>query len=138
MDSLVSPRNADCAERPTSTKSALLSTVVDSAQNGMMICRVAAPVIRGVTWLMNSPQETTASTPDASIEVGQQERRERSHQHRDALEHRVVHPLAELPAQQPDQAAGSAPRRRTPATSSQVTCQPVRCCSPTVTPTASP
>ena len=80
---LFSSRKADCAERPTSTKSALLSTVVDSAQNGMTICRVAAPVIRGVTWLMNSPQTTTASTPEAWIGVGQQERGERGHQHRD-------------------------------------------------------
>jgi hypothetical protein len=39
-------------------------------------------------------------------EVGQQERSERGHQHRDALEHRVVHPAAHPPADQPDQPAG--------------------------------
>ena len=39
-------------------------------------------------------------------DVGQQERSERGHQHRDGLEHRVVHPAAHLPADQPDQRAG--------------------------------
>jgi hypothetical protein len=46
---LFSPRNADWAEIPTRTKSELLSTVVDRAQNGTAICRVAALVIRGAT-----------------------------------------------------------------------------------------
>jgi hypothetical protein len=49
VEVLVSPRTADCAEIPTSTNSALLRTVVDSAQNGMAICRATAPVIRGAT-----------------------------------------------------------------------------------------
>ena len=65
MEVLFNSRKADWAETPISTKSALLSTVVDSAQNGTTIWRVTAPVIRGVTWLMNSPQTTTASTPEA-------------------------------------------------------------------------
>ncbi len=131
------PRNAECADRPTSTKSALLSTVVANAQNGMTICRVAAPVIRGVTWLMNSPQETTASTPEAWMRSAS----------RNAANGVTSIAMAS--------SIGSSMRRRTcqltmpispPAstpppyarTSSQVTCQPVRCCSPTVTPTASP
>ena len=63
MEALLKPRTADWAETPTSTNSALLCTVVDSAQNGMAICRVTAPVMRGATWLMNNPQTTTASTP---------------------------------------------------------------------------
>ena len=137
MEVLSSPRKADWAETPTSTNSALLRTVVDSAQNGMTICRVTAPVIRGVTWLMNSPQTTTASTPEAWTRSAS----------RNAAN--GVTSIAMLSS------IGSSIRRRTcqltspisaPAstpppyasTSSQVTCQPVRCSSPTVTPTASP
>jgi hypothetical protein len=49
VDVLSRPRNAALAETPTSTNRALLSTVVDRAQNGTTICRVTAPVIREVT-----------------------------------------------------------------------------------------
>jgi len=46
---LFNARTADWAEIPMRTNSTLLSTVVDSAQNGMTSCRVTALVIRGVT-----------------------------------------------------------------------------------------
>ena len=49
MEVLFNSWKADWAETPISTKSALLSTVVDSAQNGRAIWRVRAPVMRGVT-----------------------------------------------------------------------------------------
>ena len=101
----MSPRNADCAESPISTNSELLSTVVASAQNGMTICRVAAPVIRGVTWLMNKPHDDDRQHAGRVDRVGQQERRERGHEHGDALEHRVIHPATHLPADQADQTA---------------------------------
>ena len=70
------------------------------------ICRVAAPVIRGATWLMNSPQDDDRQHAGRVDGVGQQERRERGHQHGDRLEHRVVHPAAQLPAEEADQPAG--------------------------------
>ena len=137
MEVLSSVRYGACAEIPISTNSALLSTVVDSAQNGRAICRVAAPVIRGVTWLMKSPHTTTASTPEAWI---------RSASRKAANGVTTMAMLSSI---------GSSIRLRTcqltrpirpPAstpptydtTRSQVTCQPVRCSSPTVTPTASP
>ena len=136
-EALFNERKADCAEIPISTKSALLSTVVDSAQNGMKICRVTAPVIRGATWLMNSPQTTTASTPEAWMVSASRNAangvtsiamlssigssiRPRTCQ--------LISPTT-MPASTPPTYAS---------TSSQVTCQPVSCSSPTVTPTASP
>ncbi len=66
-DTLLSPRTADCACRPTSTNSALLSTVVANVQNAVVCCRAAAPVIRGASWLISNPHTTTARTPDACI-----------------------------------------------------------------------
>ena len=122
---------------PTSTNSALLSTVVESVQNGMTIWRVAAPVIRGVTWLMNSPQATTASTPDAWITSAS--RKAANGVTSIAMASSIGSSIRRRSCQLTRPI--SAPASRPPPyakTSSQVTCQPVRCCSPTVTPTASP
>ena len=122
---------------PTSTKSALLSTVVASAQKGITICRVAAAVIRGVTWLMNSPHATTASTPDASMASAS--RNAANGVTSIAMPSSIGSSIRRRTCQLTSPV--SAPARTPPpydSTSSQVTCQPVRCCSPTVTPTASP
>ena len=61
-------RTADWACSPTSTNSALLSTVVASVQNEVICWRAGALVTRLASWLISSPQATTASTPDALIE----------------------------------------------------------------------
>ena len=53
--------------RPTSTKSAPLSRNVVTVQNARDRWRVSAAMSSGPSWLMASPQTTTASTPDAWI-----------------------------------------------------------------------
>ena len=58
---------------------------------------------------MSSPHATTASTPDAWIESASRNAANGVTQHRDVLEHRIVHAPAQLPADQADQRAREHP-----------------------------
>ena len=136
MEALVSPRNADCAERPISTNRELLTTVVASAQNGMTIAGGGPGDPRGHLTHEQAARDDRQDSGRVD-RVGEQERRERGHGHGDALEHRVIHPATHLPADQADQtAAQHAAAERQDQQPGDVPAGQVL--PPTVTPTASP
>ena len=63
----LSPSSAPPSWRPTKTNSAPLIKNVVNVQNATACTRVCAPMTRGPTWAIASPQTTTAKTPEAWI-----------------------------------------------------------------------